>query len=173
MANTSGSYVKLLSNIYYGIHPSIVPPNFHPDNYIILCPEVPRILGDSDIIIGNPILSSLNVKDLENRILYYEIRDRTSPSIKMLLDITSKVQEMTGSVYIACRGGHGRSGVVAGAVYAHITGKSADEVLDYVLEQWRAQRNQELIRPKLRALGSPQTNKQRNRLRKFISHIHG
>lgn len=143
--NFGGSYVKLDDNLYYGIHPNIVKPDIDFDHYVILTEK-----NEKDIPKGN-------VKNA----VYFPIKDRKALSVKQLDTVVKRILKLDGKVYIACKGGHGRSGMVSAAVWGKKHNKSGDESLKYVLKEWKSQRDMSRLRDKIRKLGSPQTKKQR------------
>lgn len=57
-------------------------------------------------------------------------------------------------VYIHCRGGHGRSGLVAAILYGRLTRSGGEEALRVVHE---AHQQRTEIKPKFRNMGAPQT----------------
>ncbi len=149
---TEMSYVRLFESdkgtVFYGIHPSIVHPGFEPDHYIILTePEqVPHLKGAS----------------------HFPITDRKAPSQQVLSEIVDLVLSTPGDVYIACKGGHGRSGLVAAAAYGKHSGKTYAEVIKFVRSEWRGQRDLSHYRPIVRKIGSPQTAVQKRSLRTYM-----
>lgn len=142
------SYVQLDDNIFYGIHPMIVDPVQSFDNYIILTTEdeVPEIMDA----------------------IYYPIADRRAPTYQRLISMVDEIDLLDGNVYIACRGGHGRSGLIAGALYAKRHGTSFQETINHLQTCWSSQRDMQKIRPHIRRLGSPQSKKQKDMLEKYI-----
>jgi|TARA_B100001059_G_C17838497_1_gene590100 ribA/ribD-fused uncharacterized protein len=72
-------------------------------------------------------------------------------------------------VYIHCKGGHGRSGIVVAALLCHIFGMSPREALEHTTMYHS---NRKTMREKWRQIGSPQTYQQKgfvHQLCKFIS----
>lgn len=142
--NKQGSYVRLDRRLYYGIHPLIVKPDIHEeiDHYIILT-EWFETEGE-----------------LENA-HYYPIIDTTALTQEEMHEIVEYILALEGNIYIACKGGHGRSGMVASAVYGRKHNKTALQSLVYLQKQWTKQRNRKLIRPYIWRMGSPQTYDQK------------
>ena len=105
---SKGSYVKLDDDIYYGIHPSIVNPDFHVDNYIILTE-----------------LNKFPLPKIDN-VFEYPIKDRCALPIDQIQNIVEHILKLEGNVYIACKVGHGRSGLITAAVYAKKYNKNYD-----------------------------------------------
>ena len=75
------------------------------------------------------------------------------------------------SVYIACKGGHGRSGLVAGAVLAFVKGWDYPLTKQYLQQEWEQQRRLDLLRPIIRKLGTPQTKIQKAQLLKYCEYL--
>lgn len=61
------------------------------------------------------------------------------------------------SMYIHCKGGHGRSGVVVACIVSNLLGISSSDALDYTKKRHS---NREIMRDKWRRIGSPQTMSQ-------------
>ena len=72
-------------------------------------------------------------------------------------------------IYIACKGGHGRSGMIAACIIGKIKKLSSEDALNLINNEWRAQRDMSYLSPKIKKLGSPQTRVQKNIVRKFLS----
>lgn len=146
------SYVKLSENLYYGIHPGIVSPNLDVDHYINLTEdgEVKEFTTTGSTVISFPI------------------KDCKAVSVKKLSEIVKYIRSLDGKVYVYCRGGHGRSGMVAAAVYGKENGLTGKEALDYVNKEWHKQRDMSKIGPKIRKLGSPQTQVQKHAVTKYL-----
>ena len=98
--------------------------------------------------------------------LYYNsipIADRT-PDVKDLSsfrEFLKKLVEVISSgylVYIHCRGGHGRSAMVAAILYGRITGLEPIECLQAVNEAHKLRTE---VKSKFRKMGAPQTASQK------------
>ena len=152
------SYVKLSNILYYGIHPSLVEPNIHID-YIIDLTEDNEYLN----------LKYKNNKDININYLNFPIKDRTSSNIKNVTNIINKIIDLEGVVYICCKGGHGRSGMIACCVYGLINKLEPDIALQTIYNEWNKQRDMNYISPKIKKLGSPQTKLQKNMVHKFLN----
>jgi hypothetical protein len=148
--NKNGSYVKLDNTLFYGIHPAIVKPDFEPDHYIILTED-----------------HEFDYHKLDNMI-FYPIKDRKSVIVNELDKIVNKILALNGTIYIACKGGHGRSGLIAAAVYSKKYKKDYNYTLKYINKEWSKQRDMTKIRPFIRKLGSPQTSIQKKVLKDYI-----
>ena len=157
-ANTTGSYVRI-ENLYFGIHPAIVDPKIDIDIYIILT---------EDFGIDNT--NENKTEQNRTEYLHFPILDTKAPNIKQLGKIVDIIinLEKDKRVYIACKGGHGRSGTVAGAVLGKKYNLSYNSVIDILNREWRTQRNMDLIGAKFRKLGVPQTKVQKNTLKTYI-----
>ena len=158
----TGSYVKLDDTLFYGIHPGIVFPDQVFDNYVIL--TTPNNLE------GHQLDSRwLNTDKL---VLEHPIVDRKAPpTLAEFEDLTERVCALKGTVYIACRGGHGRSGLLAAALYAKKYEKTYTQTVRHVNKEWRTQRDMERIRPIIRKLGSPQSRSHKAMLKAFIESL--
>lgn len=171
------SYTKLTDRIFYGIHPMIVKPDLQPDNYVLLCPEIPRMRKrdirqlDENLLANTKEEHDLLQQTLKARVYYYDLPDRSAPEPETLLLLAREISNLRGTVYIACRGGHGRSGVVAAAVYRLTVDISVAELLKYTKACWKRDRDMSYIRPHIRKLGSPQTAHQKRVLRDFCTLI--
>ena len=150
------SYVDLDGgNIYYGRHISLSPPPPNVTNMIDLTEESER--------------GQLPAFDRGAGYVNYPIPDRKAPSREYLHRIVDHIDSLRGPVYIFCRGGHGRSGVVAAATLGKRYDICADEALNTVQREWETQRDLGSLRPKLRRLGSPQTNAQKQSVKNFLN----
>jgi len=159
----TGSYVRLDENIFFGIHPGIVHPGDDFDRFVILTTP--------DQTEGVPLDSRWIARASRSpeTVLYHPIVDRGAPrSVGEFPALVETVDEGRGTVYIACKGGHGRSGLVAAALYAKRYGLSYDEVCLTVLSEWRRQRDMTLLRPRIRRLGCPQTAVQKRMLQRYL-----
>lgn len=147
-----GSYVKLSDTLYYGIHPLIVEPVGidRIDHYISLVEdhEVPG--NDTDEYFRFPI------------------KDRGAPTLLGLNRIVNLITTLEGVIYLFCKGGHGRSGTIAAAVYGKMNGLTGKEAMAHINKEWHAQRDQSRIRPRIVRLGSPQTAIQKRIVRAFL-----
>nr|QBK84581.1 MAG: dual specificity phosphatase [Pithovirus LCDPAC01] len=144
--------MKLSPTLYYGINIRTVYPIFNVDHFIDLTEKF-----DYCSLVKNATYTK------------FSIPDRKAPSIKRLNVIIQFILSLKGVVYIFCKGGHGRSGTVAAAVYGkqhHIRGK---EVIEFVNRKWHNQRDLSKIRPKIRKLGSPQTKVQKRQVTLFLA----
>lgn len=158
MKVSSGSYVKLSERLYYGIHPQIVKPSGMPeiDHYVSLV-EAHEVPPSPD-------------QSVETRYHEFPIKDRGAPTLTYLRTIVDFILSLEeGVIYLFCKGGHGRSGTVAAAVYGTIHDLSGVEAMAHINKEWHTQRNMRYIRPKIRRLGSPQTAIQKRTVIHFLS----
>lgn len=72
-------------------------------------------------------------------------------------------------IYIHCKGGHGRSGIVVASLMCYIYNMNARDALDYTN---KTHNNRSLMRDKWRKIGSPQTEYQKNFVYKFFEPIY-
>lgn len=68
-------------------------------------------------------------------------------------------------VYLHCKGGHGRSGVVVASIFCYMLGMNPKLALEHTS---RSHSNRSVMREKWRKLGSPQTYQQKNFIYKFF-----
>jgi ribA/ribD-fused uncharacterized protein len=72
-------------------------------------------------------------------------------------------------LYIHCKGGHGRSGVVVACLLCHIFTMTPEQALE---QTTKSHSRRSVMREKWRKLGSPQTFQQKNFVRKFFDPLH-
>lgn len=106
----------------------------------------------------------------------YPITDRRIPtnwqSFANFIIKTSKLilSLKNGDVlYVHCKGGHGRSGIVVAALLCFIFKISPEEALQRTAKYHQ---NRSVMREKWRKLGSPQTFLQKNFIHKFFEPLH-
>jgi len=150
------SFVKLTKTLYYGIHPSVVIPTFHVDNYVGFTEK--GEMPDDWCPVNTNCIS-------------FPIKDRTAPSLDKLNEIVDYVLNLKGVVYLYCKGGHGRSGTVAAAIYGKENGLSGKEALSHVDKEWRKQRDMTRLKSVVRKLGSPQTSGQKRVIYLFLDTV--
>jgi protein-tyrosine phosphatase len=142
------TYVELNKNLYYGMHPSIVYPSIRGINNFIDLTE-PGEYG-----INNFDLKKATYKR-------FPIEDHTAPSIKKLTEIYNYIKNLNGKVYISCKGGCGRSGVVAAIVHGKNNNMSGIDALNYINNEWHNQRwfgqDMNFNRPQITQFRSPET----------------
>lgn len=147
-----GSYVKLSDTFYFGIHPQIVEP-----------------VGISKIDHYVSLVESHEVTeptDLEYH--KFPIRDRCAPTMRNLERIVEFILSLEGVVYLFCKGGHGRSGTIASALYGKMNHLSGKDAMTHINKEWHIQRDMTRIRPKIIRLGSPQTAIQKRTVLKYL-----
>jgi hypothetical protein len=76
--------------------------------------------------------------------------------------------ELEKKIYVHCRGGHGRSGVVVSCILAEYFNISSEEAMSQCN---KFHSNRKTMREKWRTIGSPQTGKQKNFVEKCFSLI--
>jgi predicted NAD-dependent protein-ADP-ribosyltransferase YbiA (DUF1768 family) len=145
---TSGSYVKLSDTLYYGIHPDIVEPDFKVDHYISLVEE--------------------HEFPLKSHYTSFPIQDRKAPTLDKLTEIVNYILSLKGTIYIFCKGGHGRSGTIACCVYGKLNNFSGKDAIKHINQEWHKQRDMSYIRPNIIKLGSPQTAIQKKMVNLYL-----
>ena len=97
----------------------------------------------------------------ENIVINYQIKDRSIPDD--LLSFTQFIIHLSGIIknlkigdkmYIHCKGGHGRSGLVVACLICNLFNYSAYESLKYTT---KCHSNRLVMRDKWRRIGAPQT----------------
>lgn len=102
----------------------------------------------------------------------YPIKDRDIPTdlasySNFIVNISSIIKNLKNKkkIYIHCKGGHGRSGVVVASILCYIFGLTPFESLEYTTT---CHSNRSIMREKWRKIGSPQTYLQRKFIYKFF-----
>ena len=95
----------------------------------------------------------------------YPIKDRYIPSdiksfSEFIISLSKKIKEVpfNNKIYIHCKGGHGRSGVVVACLICYMFLKTPFESLQYTNE---CHNKRKVMRDKWRKIGAPQTNLQK------------
>lgn len=116
--------------------------------------------------------------------IHYPITDRHVPtdwkSYSQFIILLSRIithlkrlregdEEDHEKIYIHCRGGHGRSGVVVASLLCYLKNYTPDEALD---KTSKYHNNRRVMRDKWRKIGSPQTSSQKYFIRRFFEPIH-
>jgi len=152
------SFVKLSELIHYGIHPSIVSPSINIDYIIDLTEEKENI----DKIVLN---------DTNTKVIKFPIKDKTSSGKKNVLKIIKNILEILNQnkkIYICCKGGHGRSGMIACCIYGIKYNLNGKDALLKINNEWKQQRDMNYLSNKIKKLGSPQTKIQHNMVYKIL-----
>jgi ribA/ribD-fused uncharacterized protein len=96
----------------------------------------------------------------------FPIKDRSYPEncidfSKFIHNLAEIILSLKGNdkVYIHCKGGHGRSGVVVAILVCKIFNFTPEESLEHTTN---SHNNREVMRDKWRKIGSPQTYQQKN-----------
>lgn len=105
------------------------------------------------------------------QIITYNIKDRSVPHdlltftqfISHLADIIKQLK-ISEKIYIHCKGGHGRSGLVVACLICYIFKLSPYEALNYTS---KCHSNRSVMRDKWRKIGAPQTHLQK----KFVHQL--
>lgn len=102
----------------------------------------------------------------------YPISDRKIPNnwrsfAQLILQICKEIDDLgTGEkIYIHCKGGHGRSGIVVACVLCHYYNMSPEEALKITT---RCHSNRLEMKDRWRKIGSPQGKRQKDFVRRFF-----
>jgi protein-tyrosine phosphatase len=105
----------------------------------------------------------------------YEIQDRYIPIdwpsyARFIIRITSIIKGLNNNekIYIQCRAGHGRSGIVVASLICHIFSLHPREALTYTNY---CHNKRSIMKEKWRKIGSPQTYLQKNFVYKFFEYL--
>jgi len=105
-------------------------------------------------------------------VIYFPIEDRSIPTnhdefCKFLIKVSSRIKNLREGerIYVHCKGGHGRSGVVVACLLCHMFKLSAYESLLYTSQ---CHKNRLIMRDKWRKIGSPQTYIQKKFVHTFF-----
>lgn len=106
----------------------------------------------------------------------YPIQDRKTPSdwksySKFIVTLSHEIKNLRNKdkIYIHCKGGHGRSGVVVASLLAYVK-KVLPEVA--LQKTGKYHNNRSEMRDKWRVIGSPQTRVQKNFIYRFFETIY-
>ena len=120
----------------------------------------------------NDGLTSYNLSQ-NNIMLHYPIEDRKIPYntqtfILFIIRVIDHMKKLKTDkkLYVHCRGGHGRAGIVVAVLLCAIYKIDPTEALN-LTTQYHFKRAE--MRPKWRAIGSPQTRQQKNFVIKLFS----
>lgn len=155
MENHSFDHISQLDTyIYFGKYPC---------NQVL---EKLNELGIQTIINLTTSAENLNPYITNINIIYKPIIDRKIlPDIELIELIQSLRKYICNPIYIHCKGGHGRSGVVAGYLYGIVKNVSCYEVLQKLKV---AHNNRKIVNSKCRRLGCPQTRCQKEQLKRLL-----
>lgn len=155
---SQGASVKLTNLLEYGLHPFVVMPQNIDVFY--------------DLTTGKELDEpQYPINVTVNR---YPIPDRKSMNIDKLDEIVNNIKKELANnkhVYIFCKGGHGRSGMVAAAVYGNLNKLNGPQAMSHVHNEWKKQRDMTKIRPNIRKLGSPQTKVQKTAVTTYLHNL--
>tara|TARA_Y100001972_G_C7657723_1_gene331358 strand:- start:2157 stop:3038 length:882 start_codon:yes stop_codon:yes gene_type:complete len=107
----------------------------------------------------------LNVYETDKEYISFPIKDRYIPTnlnlfTRFIVILCNKIKKLNNNdkIYIHCKGGHGRSGIVVASILAYMNNISGEEAIIKTSE-FHAKRKR--MRDRWRDIGSPQTNKQK------------
>jgi len=102
----------------------------------------------------------------------YPINDRHVPTdwhryAQFIIKICKIIKQIKNEekMYVHCRGGHGRSGVVVASILCHLFQLSPEDALKYTT---KCHSNRKHLKDKWRKIGSPQTYTQKKFIYKFF-----
>ena len=105
----------------------------------------------------------------------FPIQDRHIPQdwikyAKFIMYISNIIKSLkdTEKMYIHCKGGHGRSGVVVASVLCYMNNLKPDES---IIKTTKYHNNRINMKDKWRTIGSPQTYQQKHFIHKFFSDL--
>lgn len=108
--------------------------------------------------------------------LNYEIKDRFIPEdiydyIKFIHKISNIINNLEEGekMYIHCKGGHGRSGVVVSCILCYLFKFSSEKSLELTNKYHNSR---EVMKEKWRRIGSPQTDRQKDFVRRLFKPIY-
>lgn len=119
-----------------------------------------------------------NISDYTTSFFYkrYPIRDMKTPNnwytfSKLILEICEIINSLKDDekIYIHCKGGHGRAGLVAACVLCQYLQINAQESLDMIMKYHS---DRKIMRDKWRRIGSPQTYGQKEFVKKFFDPLY-
>lgn len=107
----------------------------------------------------------LNTYETDKEYISYPIKDRYIPInlksfTKFIINICERINNLEGDekMYIHCKGGHGRSGIVVASILSYMNKISGEES---IILTTKFHNERKVMRDKWRTIGSPQTNKQK------------
>ena len=117
----------------------------------------------------------LNVYNSDNY-LSYEIKDRYIPEnlynfVKFIHKISEIIKQLNEGekIYIHCKGGHGRCGIVVSCLLCYIYRYTSTRSLELTNEYHN---NRQVMNERWRKVGSPQTEKQKDFVHKLFKPIY-
>ena len=106
--------------------------------------------------------------------LQYPIKDRNIPRnnksfARLILTIVSKIKTFKGldKLYLHCKGGHGRSGLVVAILLCHMFNLPSNQSIQYTTKY----HNTREMKEKWKKIGSPQTKDQKEFVKSFCEDI--
>jgi len=150
---------KISNNLYFGKYP---------------CNEVIKLLKELEInVIVNLTqqIENLPKYDIDCEIINFPIVDRKTGDYLETIELIKKLADKfnnNNKIYIHCKGGHGRSGLITGGLYSYLFNKTHSETLDALKV---AHQNRKIMTDRMRYLGSPQTRLQKLQLAKLVNYF--
>ena len=120
---------------------------------------------------------NLNVYDTSNiQYMNYDIKDRFIPEdiykfIKFIHKISLVINNLKDEdkIYIHCKGGHGRAGIIVSCLLCYLYKYSSDTSLELTNKYHN---NRKTMKEKWRIVGSPQTDRQKEFIRRLFKPIY-
>ena len=110
--------------------------------------------------------------ETQKKYINYPIPDRKVPTdwksfAKFIIQLAKIIHSLEEGekLYINCKGGHGRSGVVVACLFCYMQGCSPEDALKLTS---KCHNNRKEMRDKWRKMGAPQTNSQKIFVHKFF-----
>ena len=110
------------------------------------------------------------------KIINFPIKDRSIPRdcnsySKLIVNVCNQLKNFNKDekLYVHCKGGHGRAGIVVASILTYLYSIPPDRALTLTTEYHS---NRTTMRQKWRQIGSPQTNLQKNFVMKFFSPLY-
>lgn len=150
---------KVTDNLYFGKYP---------------CDEVIKVLKGLEIdIILNLTEKSEDLPQyvIGCEVINFPIVDRKASEFNNTINLINNIAErihQDKKIYVHCKGGHGRSGLIVGGIYACLYKESYENTLE-VLKI--AHNNRKIMKDRMRKIGCPQTRLQKIQLMKIVNYF--
>ena len=120
--------------------------------------------------------NNLNVYSTDKQCIYYEILDRFIPKnlhifseLIVIISYIIKNSKEGEYIYIHCKGGHGRSGLVVSCILCYMYNYSSKKAMILTNEYHN---NRNIMRERWRRIGSPQTDKQKGFVTRMFKDVY-